>query len=156
MWANRSDEELLRALPRQPGAFSAFYRRHVNDVLGFLARRCRDPEQAADLTADGRGGRSEPGGDPAARQPRAGRAAYATGEGDAVTFVDRLEDELIRAGYSRSRRRRAPAVAGVIALVCAGAVLAFALRTNASPGPAKPEHAARAPRGATRPSTRGC
>jgi len=39
MWANRSDEELLRALPREPGAFSAFYRRHVDDVLGFLARR---------------------------------------------------------------------------------------------------------------------
>jgi len=52
MWANRSDEELLRALPREPGAFSAFYRRHVDDVLGFLARRCRDPEQAADLTAE--------------------------------------------------------------------------------------------------------
>jgi hypothetical protein len=57
-----------------------------------------------------------------------------------MTFVDRLEDELIRAGYSRPRHRRAPAVAGVVALVCAGAVLAFALRTNASPGPAKPEH----------------
>jgi len=52
MWANRSDEELLRALTREPGAFSAFYRRHVDDVLGFLARRCRDPEQAADLTAE--------------------------------------------------------------------------------------------------------
>ena len=57
-----------------------------------------------------------------------------------MTFVDRLEDELIRAGYSRPRHRRAPAVAGVVALVCASAVLAFALRTNASPGPAKPEH----------------
>jgi RNA polymerase sigma factor (sigma-70 family) len=52
MWANRSDEELLGALTREPGAFSAFYRRHVDDVLGFLARRCRDPEQAADLTAE--------------------------------------------------------------------------------------------------------
>jgi RNA polymerase sigma-70 factor (ECF subfamily) len=52
MWANRTDEELLRALPREPAAFSAFYRRHVDDVLGFLARRCRDPEQAADLTAE--------------------------------------------------------------------------------------------------------
>jgi hypothetical protein len=57
-----------------------------------------------------------------------------------VTFVDRLEDELIRAGYNRPRHRRAPAVAGVVALACAGAVLAFALRTNASPGPAKPAH----------------
>src|SRR3954468_7784090 len=52
MWANRSDEELLRALTREPGAFSAFYRRHVRAVLGFLARRCGDPEQAADLTAE--------------------------------------------------------------------------------------------------------
>ena len=52
MWANRSDEELLRAIAREPGAFSAFYRRHVDDVLGFLARRCGDPEQAADLTAE--------------------------------------------------------------------------------------------------------
>jgi hypothetical protein len=57
-----------------------------------------------------------------------------------VTFVDRLEDELIRAGYNRPRHRRAPAVAGVVAFACAAAVLAFALRTNASPGPAKPEH----------------
>src|SRR3954452_19752857 len=52
MWANRSDEELLGALTREPGAFSAFYRRHVDDVLGFLARRCRHPVQAADLTAE--------------------------------------------------------------------------------------------------------
>src|SRR6185295_17338626 len=52
MWANRSDEDLLRALPREPGAFSAFYRRPVDDVLGFLARGCRDPEQAADLAAE--------------------------------------------------------------------------------------------------------
>jgi hypothetical protein len=56
-----------------------------------------------------------------------------------MTFVDRLEDELIRAGYSRPRHRRAPAVAGIVALACAGAILAFALRTNASPGPAKPQ-----------------
>ena len=52
MWEQRSDEELLSAIAREPAAFSAFYRRHVDDVLGFLARRCRDPEQAADLTAE--------------------------------------------------------------------------------------------------------
>jgi hypothetical protein len=57
-----------------------------------------------------------------------------------MTFVDRLEDELIRAGYSRPRHRRAPAVAGVVALACVATVLAVALRTNASPGPAKPQH----------------
>lgn len=57
-----------------------------------------------------------------------------------MTFVDRLEDELIRAGYNRPRYRRVPAVAGVGVLACAGVILAFALRTNASPGPAKPRH----------------
>src|ERR1700754_3087336 len=52
MWASRSDEELLGAVAREPAAFSAFYRRHVDDVLGFLARRSGDPELAADLTAE--------------------------------------------------------------------------------------------------------
>jgi RNA polymerase sigma factor (sigma-70 family) len=52
MWANRSDEQLLAAVAREPAAFSAFYRRHVDDVLGFLARRSGDPELAADLTAE--------------------------------------------------------------------------------------------------------
>jgi RNA polymerase sigma-70 factor (ECF subfamily) len=52
MWEQRADEELLGAIAREPLAFSAFYRRHVDEVLGFLARRCRDPEQAADLTAE--------------------------------------------------------------------------------------------------------
>jgi hypothetical protein len=51
-WANRTDEELLGAIKDEPAAFSAFYRRRVDDVLGFLARRCGDPEQAADLTAE--------------------------------------------------------------------------------------------------------
>jgi hypothetical protein len=60
--------------------------------------------------------------------------------GTRMRFVDRLEDELIRAGYTRPRHRRAPAVAGVVALACAGAILAFALRTNAAPAPAKPGH----------------
>jgi RNA polymerase sigma-70 factor (ECF subfamily) len=52
VWTTRSDEELLAALPRDPAAFSAFYRRHVDDVLGYLARRSGDPELAADLTAE--------------------------------------------------------------------------------------------------------
>jgi hypothetical protein len=57
-----------------------------------------------------------------------------------TTFVDRLEDELIRAGYSRGPRHRTRVAAGLAAAACIAAVLAFALRTNASPGPAKPEH----------------
>jgi DNA-directed RNA polymerase specialized sigma24 family protein len=54
VWASRTDEELLAALSRsrEPAAFSAFYRRHVDDVLGFLARRTGDAELAADLTAE--------------------------------------------------------------------------------------------------------
>jgi RNA polymerase sigma factor (sigma-70 family) len=46
----RSDEELLAA----PGSheFALFYRRHATAVLGYFARRVRDPEAAADLTAE--------------------------------------------------------------------------------------------------------
>ncbi len=234
MWANRSDEQLLSAVAREPAAFSAFYRRHVDDVLGFLARRCGDPEQAADLTAEvfatvllqarrykpergtptawlfaiaahkhsdawrraaaedrarrrlgvrdvpltgedvayiqARAGdvealmgrparraaprrpRARAGGPrlrrararrrhlagrrPPARQPRAGAAAHPTREGEPVTtFVDRLEDELIRAGYSRARRR-GRAVAGLAGVAAIALVLAFALRTHAAPAPA--------------------
>ena len=46
----RTDEELLATA--DPDAFEAFYRRHVDDVLRFFARRARDPELAADLTAE--------------------------------------------------------------------------------------------------------
>lgn len=35
-----------------PDAFEAFYRAHVEAVLGFVARRVDDPYLAADLTAD--------------------------------------------------------------------------------------------------------
>ncbi|MFI6481454.1 RNA polymerase sigma factor [Nonomuraea sp. NPDC050663] len=35
-----------------PGAFEAFYRRHIDSVLRFVARRVDDPHLAADLTAD--------------------------------------------------------------------------------------------------------
>jgi RNA polymerase sigma-70 factor (ECF subfamily) len=45
-----SDDELLAA--GDPQSFAAFYRRHVNWVLGYLQRRTRNPELAADLTAE--------------------------------------------------------------------------------------------------------
>ena len=35
-----------------PAAFERLYRRHAEDLLGFFARRTRDPELAADLTAE--------------------------------------------------------------------------------------------------------
>src|SRR5947209_19799236 len=44
-----ADEELLRRLSSDPAAFELFYRRHVDRVIGFAARRVTDPADAADL-----------------------------------------------------------------------------------------------------------
>jgi RNA polymerase sigma factor (sigma-70 family) len=46
-----SDEDLLRRLSSDPAAFEVFYRRHVDRVIGFAARRVTDPADAADLVA---------------------------------------------------------------------------------------------------------
>jgi RNA polymerase sigma factor (sigma-70 family) len=46
----RSDSELLSATDTR--SFELFYRRNFEAVLGFFARRTRDPELAADLTAE--------------------------------------------------------------------------------------------------------
>ena len=45
-----TDEELLTS--GDPASFEEFYGRHVEAVLGFFARRTRDAELAADLTAE--------------------------------------------------------------------------------------------------------
>jgi RNA polymerase sigma factor (sigma-70 family) len=45
-----SDEELLAS--DDPEAFGTFYDRHVEALLGYFARRTRDAEVAADLTAE--------------------------------------------------------------------------------------------------------
>jgi RNA polymerase sigma factor (sigma-70 family) len=45
-----SDEELLAS--HELGSFAVFYRGHVDGLLGFFCRRTRDPELAADLTAE--------------------------------------------------------------------------------------------------------
>src|ERR671930_114381 len=45
-----TDEELLSA--RDAASFELFYCRHVDPLLGFFQRRTRDPELAADLTAE--------------------------------------------------------------------------------------------------------
>lgn len=66
---SQTDEELLVA--DTPEAFAEFYRRHARTVLGYFARRTRDPEAAADLTAETFASaivaqrRFEPGGAPA-------------------------------------------------------------------------------------------
>lgn len=46
----RSDEALLAA--RDGASFELFYRRHAERMLGYFARRTRDAELAADLTAE--------------------------------------------------------------------------------------------------------
>ena len=48
----RTDEELLRATPRDADAFAAFYGRHAHVVAAWFLRRTRSPELAADLTAE--------------------------------------------------------------------------------------------------------
>lgn len=48
----RSDAELLREAGSDPTAFAAFYDRYERAVVGYLARRVRDPEVTADLTAE--------------------------------------------------------------------------------------------------------
>lgn len=45
-----SDEALLAGT--DPAGFEEFYARHVDTLLGFFARRTRDAELAADLTAE--------------------------------------------------------------------------------------------------------
>jgi RNA polymerase sigma factor (sigma-70 family) len=50
--AKRSDRELLAASRGGAGGFDAFYLRHRDAVLAFHAGRVREPEVAADLTAE--------------------------------------------------------------------------------------------------------
>ncbi len=51
--ASWGDAELLAAVAARDGAaFSAFYRRHLAEVLAYLVRETGDPELAADLGAE--------------------------------------------------------------------------------------------------------
>ena len=47
-----ADEQLLKLARRDVSAFGVLYRRHVAWVLRVCVRRTRDPEVAADLTAE--------------------------------------------------------------------------------------------------------
>lgn len=47
-----TDRDLLRRARSEPEAFGTFYRRHVDWVLAFLARRIDEPEVVADLAAE--------------------------------------------------------------------------------------------------------
>ena len=51
--ARWSDAQLLAAIAAcDERAFSVFYRRHLALIVGWSARRTRDPDLAADLTAE--------------------------------------------------------------------------------------------------------
>jgi len=47
-----SDDRLLAAAATDAGAFAAFYERYERAMLAFFMRQVRDPELAADLTAE--------------------------------------------------------------------------------------------------------
>src|SRR5215218_648685 len=90
-----SDAELLSATDTR--SFELFYRRNFEALLGFFARRTRDPELAADLTAETfAAALSSP-----ALPPRAGR-------GRLVAVLDRLPQARRRAAPRRRREPGAP------------------------------------------------
>src|SRR5271155_2458475 len=131
----RSDAELLAAQQEDPQALGVFYDRHEAAVLGFLARRVRDPEVAADLCAEVfasllhhcRRGRSvsEPlpwlyavarnaladyhrtgqAADRMRRRVGVGRLDY---EDDELARVESLIDQLRRGGPARAELERLP------------------------------------------------
>src|SRR3954463_2711217 len=91
-----TDEELLSA--RDAASFECFYVRHVDALLGFFARRTRDPELAADLTAE------------TFAAALAARRRYRPGKGAANAWLygialKKLADAQ-RRGYAESRARR--------------------------------------------------
>jgi RNA polymerase sigma factor (sigma-70 family) len=47
-----TDRELISRLDHDPMAFGVFYRRHVDRVIDFAARRLREPADVADLTSN--------------------------------------------------------------------------------------------------------
>ena len=51
-WEFESDDRVLCAAAGDPTAFATFYQRYERSMLGFFVRRTRDPELAADLTAE--------------------------------------------------------------------------------------------------------
>lgn len=52
MQQERTDEELVAAVARGPGALAEFYQRHVGRVTGMGVRRFADPEDVADFVAE--------------------------------------------------------------------------------------------------------
>jgi RNA polymerase sigma factor (sigma-70 family) len=92
-----TDEQLLTA--RDAASFEVFYRRHVESVLGFFARRTRDPELAADLCAETFAA--------ALASRRRYRPEAGTGAGWLYGIASKKLADALRRGYAeRSARRR--------------------------------------------------
>lgn len=49
---DRSPPDPVAAIRSDPRTLERFYRAHVDDVIGYFARRCTSPHDVADLTAD--------------------------------------------------------------------------------------------------------
>jgi RNA polymerase sigma factor (sigma-70 family) len=91
-----TDEQLLSA--SDAASFELFYSRHVEPVLGFLARRTRDPELAADLCAE------------TFAAALAGRHRYRPEAGAAAAWLYGIGSKKLadaqRRGYAERRARR--------------------------------------------------
>jgi len=91
-----TDEQLLTA--RDAASFELFYLRHVDSMLGFLARRTGDPELAADLCAE------------TFAAALAGRHRFRPGAGAAAAWLFGIGAKKLadahRRGYAERRARR--------------------------------------------------
>ena len=91
-----TDDELLLAGDTE--SFALFYRRHVDWVLGFLHRRTRDPELAADLCAE------------VFAAALLARGRYKPRDGAANSWLYRIAlnklNDALRRGYAEDRARR--------------------------------------------------
>ena len=94
--SDATDEQLLSA--RDAATFELFYCRNVEAVLGFFARRTRDPEMAADLCAE------------TFAAALAGRHRYRPDAGGAMAWLFGIATKKLadaqRRGYAESRARR--------------------------------------------------
>jgi RNA polymerase sigma factor (sigma-70 family) len=93
-----SDAVLLAGTRADPDAFAAFYRRYERLILGYLLRRTRDPEIAADLTAEVFASALRAAG---RYQPES-----ATAVGWLLTIAERTLSSSLRRGRVEARARR--------------------------------------------------
>ena len=94
----RSDAALLAGTRADPDAFAAFYRRYERLILGYLLRRTRNPEIAADLTAEVFAS--------ALRAAGRYRPESTTAVGWLLTIAERTLSSSLRRGRVEARARR--------------------------------------------------